>query len=51
MKVWDEGGDFRDLIAKDKDISQNLSREEIESAFDVKYYLRNVGKIFERVFR
>jgi len=50
MKVWDEGGDFKEMILKDADISKNLSPEEIERASDVKYYLRNVGKIFERVF-
>jgi len=50
MKVWDDGGDFKEMILKDADISKNLSPEEIERAFDVKYYLRNVGKIFERVF-
>src|SRR3954466_292683 len=44
MKVWDEGGDFRDLITKDADISSKLSPEEIARVFDLKYYLRNVDK-------
>ena len=50
MKVWDEGGDYRELINKDADISSHLSAEEIAHVFDVKHYLRNVEKIFERVF-
>jgi adenylosuccinate lyase len=50
MKVWDEGGDYRDLITKDADISSKLSPEEIARAFDLKYYLRNVDKVFERTF-
>ncbi len=50
MKVWDEGGDYQDLIMKDADISAKLSKEEIEKVFDVKHYLRNVEKVFERVF-
>jgi adenylosuccinate lyase len=50
MLVWDEGGDFRDLIMKDEDIRGKLSAEEIEQVFDVKHYLRNVDKIFVRVF-
>ncbi len=50
MKVWDEGGDFRDLILKDEDICSKLSKEEIEKAFDVKHYLRNVDTVFKRVF-
>jgi adenylosuccinate lyase len=50
MQVWDEGGDFKDLILKDADILSKLSREEIERVFNVKYYLRNVDTVFARVF-
>jgi adenylosuccinate lyase len=50
MKVWDEGGNFRDLVLKDEEINSKLSVEEIEKVFDVKYYLRNVDKVFARVF-
>ncbi|HQU82636.1 MAG TPA: adenylosuccinate lyase [Pyrinomonadaceae bacterium] len=51
MKVWDEGGEYKDLVSNDKDIRAKLSVEEIEKVFDVKHYLRNVGKVFERVFK
>jgi len=50
MKVWDEGGEYKDLVMKDADISSRLSAEEIARVFDVQYYLRNVEKVFERVF-
>jgi adenylosuccinate lyase len=50
MKVWDEGGDYQDLITKDADIASKLSPEEIARVFDLKYYLRNVDKVFNRVF-
>jgi adenylosuccinate lyase len=50
MKVWDEGGNFKDLIFADSDITSRLSREEIEKVFSYEHYLRNVGKVFERVF-
>ena len=50
MKVWDEGGDYQELVTKDADISSKLSSEEIARVFDLKYYLRNVDKVFERVF-
>jgi adenylosuccinate lyase len=50
MRVWDEGLDYKELIMKDADISSHLSREEIEKVFDVKHYLRNVEKVFKRVF-
>ena len=50
MKVWDEGGEYIDLVQKDADISSCLSAEEIARVFDVKHYLRNVDKVFARVF-
>ncbi len=50
MKVWDEGGEYQELIKKDPDIISHLSAEEIASVFDLKYYLRNVYKVFDRVF-
>lgn len=49
MKVWDEGGEYKDLVMKDADITSKLSSEEIARVFDLKYYLRNVDKILERV--
>ncbi|HMO79640.1 MAG TPA: adenylosuccinate lyase [Pyrinomonadaceae bacterium] len=50
MKVWDEGGDYRELVMRDADISSHLSAEEIARVFDLKHYLRNVEKVFSRVF-
>lgn len=50
MKVWDEGGDYAGLINKDADITSRLSPDEIARVFDLKHYLRNVDKVFERVF-
>ena len=50
MKVWDEGGEYRELVMKDADISSRLSEEEIARVFDVAHYLRNVEKVFRRVF-
>ena len=50
MKVWDEGGDYKELVMSDADISSILSFEEIARVFDLRHYLRNVDKVFERVF-
>ena len=50
MKVWDEGGEYRELVMNDTDISAKLSPEEIARIFDVRYYLRNVETVFARVF-
>ncbi|HEX9961064.1 MAG TPA: adenylosuccinate lyase [Pyrinomonadaceae bacterium] len=50
MRVWDEGGEYKDLVLQDAEISAKLSTEEIEKVFDVRHYLRNVERVFERVF-
>ncbi len=50
MKVWDEGGEYKDLVMNDADIRAKLSAEEVEKVFSYEHYLRNVGKVFERVF-
>jgi adenylosuccinate lyase len=50
MKVWDEGKDFRELIKSDSDIRSRLSAEAIEQVFSLDHYLRNVGKVYQRVF-
>jgi adenylosuccinate lyase len=50
MEVWDEGGEYADLVKSDADISAHLSQDEIARVFDLKHYLRNVDKVFSRVF-
>lgn len=50
MKVWDEGGDYQELVKGDAGISSHLSAEEIARVFDLKHYLRNVDRVFTRVF-
>ena len=50
MKVWDEGDNYHELINGDADISSYLSAEEIDRVFDLGHYLRNVDKVFARVF-
>lgn len=50
MKVWDDGGNYKELVLKDADINSRLSPEEMARVFDLKHYLRNVDKVFERVF-
>src|SRR5258706_385110 len=50
MKAWDEGGELRALASADKDISAHLSKEQIDRVFSLDTYLRNVDKVFARVF-
>ncbi len=50
MRVWDEGGDFKEKVSADPDIKQTLAPSEIDRAFNSGKLLRNVDRIFERVF-
>jgi len=50
MKAWTEGLNFRELVMNDPEISSRVPRGEIEYAFDQQRQLKNVDKIFRRVF-
>ena len=49
MKSWQKGKKFLKLLEADPDVMQSISEKELESLFDVKYYLRYVDDIFERL--
>src|SRR6267378_875311 len=51
LKAWDEGGELKSLASADNDISAHLSQEQIDRVFSLGTYLRNVDKVFARVFR
>jgi adenylosuccinate lyase len=50
MRAWKEGLDFHALVLADKEITSRVPRKQIEYAFDLSRQLRNVDKIFARVF-
>jgi adenylosuccinate lyase len=51
MKAWKEGLNFRHLVMNDAEITGRVPRKQIELAFDLQRQLRNIDKIFARVFR
>jgi adenylosuccinate lyase len=51
MHAWREGLNLRDLVLQDKAITSRVPRRQIERAFDLKRQLRNIDKIFARVFK
>jgi adenylosuccinate lyase len=51
LKAWDEGGELKSLASADNDISAHLTQEQIDRVFSLGTYLRNVDKVFARVFR
>jgi adenylosuccinate lyase len=50
MRAWKEGLNFHDLVMGDKEITGRVPRKQIEHAFDLERQLRNIDKIFARVF-
>src|ERR1035438_3837390 len=50
MRAWEEEGDFRSAIESDAAIQAVLSAEKIAESFSLERQLRNVDKIFARVF-
>ena len=50
MRAWKENLDFHQLVLADKEITSKVPRQQIEYAFDLPRQLKNVDKIFARVF-
>ena len=50
MKVWETDENFKELLKGDAEINSHLSVPEIDEVFKLDTYLRNVDRIFDRVF-
>ncbi len=50
MQAWREEKNFRELVSADPEITSRVERKTLDRAFDLKRQLRNVDKIFNRVF-
>jgi adenylosuccinate lyase len=50
MRSFAEQRDFKALLLVDPDITQVLSREDIDRAFDLDEHLKHVDHVFDRVF-
>ena len=51
MRVWDEGGTFKEKVQSDSDIQRTLTAGDVDHVFDSARLLANVDRIFERVFK
>ena len=49
MNAWENGLQYKDLLMENGVVTEYLTKEEIEDAFDIDYFLRNVDTIFTRV--
>jgi len=50
MKSWQEGIDFKSLLAQDEIVRKHLNKNDLDGIFDVNNFLKNLDFIFERVF-
>ncbi len=50
MSARKNGKSFKNLLLADKEIRKNLSEKDIKRVFSVKYHLKNIDFIFNRVF-
>jgi len=50
MRAWKENLDFHELILNDPEIRGRVPQAKIERAFDLSRQLKNIDKIFARVF-
>ena len=51
MATWRGEGGLKELLKADEEAKEYLSDKEIDALFDDRYFLRNVGVIFERLAR
>jgi adenylosuccinate lyase len=49
LKSWKGGLNFEENLLKDKSLRKVMSEEEIKECFNLKFYLRNIDKIFKRL--
>jgi len=50
MEAWNkDGGNFKENLLGDENVTQILSKSEIEDCFNPAYYLRNVDQVFQRL--
>lgn len=49
MRVWKKEGTMAELLKRDPRVTEKLTSEEIDACFDLKAYLGNVDKVFNRL--
>ena len=51
MEAWTENKDFKTLLEAAPEVTNKLSREELDGCFTLDYYFKNVDEIFSRVVK
>jgi len=50
LESWDNNESFKEKILENNVINQYLTKDEIKSCFDVKYFTRNIDFIYHRLY-
>jgi adenylosuccinate lyase len=50
MEAWRGDKDLSSLLWKDREVRALLTRDEFDELFDIRYYLKSIDTIFDRVF-
>ena len=50
MKSWQEGIEFKSLLARDETVKKYLNENDLDSIFNINNFLKNLDFIFNRVF-
>ena len=50
-KVWNRDESFLELLMKNKEITNKISKKDLKSLFDINFHSKYVNYIFERVFK
>ncbi len=50
MEAWRGEKELSSLLWKDREVRAQLTREEFDDLFDIRYYLKSIDAIFDRVF-
>jgi len=50
MRTWAGEGTFRELLERDPELSDVLTKEQLEACFDPARFLGQIGAIYRRVF-
>jgi adenylosuccinate lyase len=49
MKVWEGGGNLKEMVSADAEVVKILEAKTIEDVFDPESFIRNAGHIFRRI--
>jgi len=50
MKSWETGVDFQGLLFQDEEVVSRIAKADLEEAFDIENFIRQIDFIFSRVF-